>query len=199
MCLNHRTAAVLAFLATAGTGCHKPTPTPLEIVESRITERFVSKFVRPLSDPVAELAHKGADLPPELLARNKVTAIEVIRRKGAESEVIFEEETRRPPNAGMITGVQNARKIGLYYPASLDQPEIEVRVNYDCDICGFVAVHVVVPNPLACRKGEMKWYISAGNTLEQAALPLNRSRSKWPPAERFGNLCTHRTSSRRNS
>src|SRR5262245_50019173 len=151
MRLSHQAIVVLALLVTAGTGCHKSTPTPQEIVESSVTEQFVSKFVRPLSDPVADLAHRGADLPPELLANNKVTAIEVIR-KGGESQVIFEDETRRPPSAGMTTGVENARKIGLFYPASLDQPEIEVRVNYFCDVGDFVAVHVVVPNPLLAPK-----------------------------------------------
>jgi hypothetical protein len=52
----------------------------------------------------------------------------------------------------MTTGVQNARNIGLFYPASLDQPEIEVRMNYSCDVGGHVAVHLVVPNPSLVTK-----------------------------------------------
>jgi hypothetical protein len=151
MCLNHQTVIFLAFLVPVGTGCYKSKLTSQEIVENSITEQFVSKYVRPLSDPVAELAHRGTELPPELLATNRVTTVEVSRKQG-DVQVIFEDETRRPPSAGMITVVPHAQKIGLYYPASLDQPEIEVRVNYSCDIGDFVAVHVVVPNPLLVAK-----------------------------------------------
>jgi len=151
VCRKQQTVAILAFLIAAVMGCRKSAPTPQEILESNITEQFVSKYVRPLSDPIADLAHRGVDLPPELLARNNVTAIEVCR-KGGESQIIFEDDTRRPPSAGMTTGVENARKIGLFYPASFDQSEIEVRVNYFCDVGDFVAVHVVVPNPLLGAK-----------------------------------------------
>ena len=48
----------------------------------------------------------------------------------------------------MTTAVANALNLGVFYPATPDQEEIEVRVNYFCDIADFVAVHVVVPNPL---------------------------------------------------
>lgn len=130
----------------AGAGCHGRR-TPHEVAQDSITEQFTRKYIRPLSDPVAALAHRGDSLPPELLASNRVVAVEVHPRKG-ESKTIFEDQTRRPPNDGMITGVDHARNVGLYYPASLDQPEIEVRMNYFCDIGDFVAVHVVVPNPL---------------------------------------------------
>ena len=128
-----------------GVGCHQRTQH--EIVEDSITERFARKYIRPLSDPVAALAHRGDSLPPELLASNRVVVVEVHPKNG-ETKTIFEDQTRRPPNDGMITGVDHARNVGLYYPASLEQPEIEVRMNYFCDIGDFVAVHVVVPNPL---------------------------------------------------
>jgi hypothetical protein len=48
----------------------------------------------------------------------------------------------------MVTGVPNARGVGFFYPATSDQPSVEVRMNYDCDAFGHIAVHLVVPNPL---------------------------------------------------
>jgi hypothetical protein len=130
-----------------GCASRKPWPSKAQkACANSVTERFVTKYVRPLSDPVALLAHKGADLPAELLASNRVTCVEVKPRKG-ESRILFQNESRRPPDGGMTTGVDHARNLGVYYPVSGDQKEIEVRMNYFCDIGDFVAVHVVVPNP----------------------------------------------------
>jgi hypothetical protein len=53
----------------------------------------------------------------------------------------------------MITGVNNARNVGLFFPASLNQSKIEVRMNYLYDTGDFTAVHLVVPNPLLLPKG----------------------------------------------
>jgi hypothetical protein len=139
----------LVFVLVAVTGCHQPTPH--ELLESGITVQYARKCVRPLSDPVAVLAHKGADLPPELLRSNQVTLVELIHKKG-DRQTLFQDEKRRPPSDGMVTSVDHAHNIGLFFPATLTQPEIEVRVNYSCDIGDFVAVHVVVPNPLAVAK-----------------------------------------------
>jgi hypothetical protein len=151
---HHRLILSLLILFTIGIGCasHKPYLSKTQqAVEDNVTERFVLKYVRPLSDPVAALAHRGVNLPPGLLASNRVTLVEVISKKG-ERRTLFEDESRRPPEGGMITGVDNARNIGVFFPVTLDQPEIEVRMNYDCDIGDFVAVHVVVPNPLLVPK-----------------------------------------------
>ena len=126
-------------------GCHRRTPD--DIVEDSVTEEFVSKYVRPRSDPVAALAHEGSNIPPDLLVANRIVLVEVIPR-GGNSRIIFEDDARRPPFDGTTSRARNARKIGLSYPACLSQPEIEVRVNYECDVGNFVAVHVVVPNPV---------------------------------------------------
>jgi hypothetical protein len=149
MHVSHQFVLPFVFVLFSVTGCHKPTPD--EIIEDSITEQYVSKYVRPMSDPIAALVHKGVAPPPELLVSNRVTAIEVIPNKG-EGYTMFKDEARRPPSHGMITVVNHARNIGLFYPASLDQADIEVRMNYSCDIGDFVAVHVVVPNPLLLKK-----------------------------------------------
>jgi hypothetical protein len=53
----------------------------------------------------------------------------------------------------MITRIKNAHGIGLFFPATPSQPEVEVRVNYSNDFGDDgVAVHVVVPNPLLAKK-----------------------------------------------
>jgi len=149
MRLNRQLPLLLAFLMIAGTGCRR---TPHQIAADSITAHFVLKYVRPMSYPVAVLAYKGLDIPPALLASNRVTLVELISQTG-DRRTIFEDEKRRPPtDGGMITGVEHASKIGLFYPASLDQPEIEVRVNYYCELGDSVAVHIVVPNPLLLPK-----------------------------------------------
>jgi hypothetical protein len=73
--------------------------------------------------------------------------VEVKSRKG-EARILFQDDSRRPLDSGMTTGVRNAHNVGVFYPVTPDQNEIEVRMNYFCDIGDFVAVHVVVPNPL---------------------------------------------------
>jgi len=141
-------AILIALLA--GTGCQ--TRDPHDRVADAVTEEYVDRYVRPLSDPVARLAHKGLEIPPGLLQSNRVTLVEVRPLKG-ESRIIFKDDTRRPPEDGMITGVEHARKIGLYCPATLNQSEVEVRVNYFNDFGDdFVAVHIVSPNPLLVEK-----------------------------------------------
>jgi hypothetical protein len=55
----------------------------------------------------------------------------------------------------MTTGVPNAEGVGFSYPKSADQPSVEVRMNYKCDAFGYIAIHVVVPNPLVIV-GEQK-------------------------------------------
>ncbi len=139
----------LAFAILFGTGCRQRTQH--EVFADSITEDFVRRHVRPLSDPVADLAYSGVDLPPDFLAANKITAVEVTR-KGSDSQTVFEDEQQRPPNDGMITGVQNARNIGLFFPLTLEQPEIEVRMNYSFANDDFIAVHLVVPNPWVLGK-----------------------------------------------
>jgi hypothetical protein len=54
----------------------------------------------------------------------------------------------------MTTAVDHARHVGVMYPASLNQPNIELRINYFCDLGDFVAVHVVVPNPVLQPKSK---------------------------------------------
>lgn len=128
-----------------------PRLTMREGVAALVTEAYVKKHVRPLSDPVALAAHHPTDLDQTLLDANQITAVEVNPRNG-KSKTIYENESRRPPNDGMVTGVPNARQIGFFYPASPDQPTVEVRVNHDCDAFGHIAVHLVVPNPLVIAK-----------------------------------------------
>lgn len=116
-----------------------------------ITEEYVRKYVRPLCDPVALEAHHTADFDRKVLDANHITTIEVIPRHG-KRKTVYEDESKRPVSDGMVTGVPNAQHIGFYYPASSDQPTVEVRMNYDCDAFGHIAVHVVVPNPLVIAK-----------------------------------------------
>ena len=147
----HRTAFVAVALAVVmGTAC-TDRPPPVDVVqraiEENITDRFVWDVVRPSTDVVATLAHRGADLPAELLASNRVTLVEVVTTSG-ERRTLFSDESIRPPEKGFATGVPNAHKIGVFFPVSLDQAEIEVRMNYHCDVGDFVAVHVVVASPL---------------------------------------------------
>src|SRR5262245_11489963 len=118
---------VLSIVLLTGAGCHRRTPQ--DTVAAAITEDYAYRSVRPLSDPVARLAHKGAEIPAGLLQSNRVTLVELIPQKG-ERRTLFEDDRRRPPNDGMVTGVDYAHNIGLYYPMNLSQPEIEVRVNY---------------------------------------------------------------------
>ncbi|GEP45782.1 hypothetical protein BGE01nite_50730 [Brevifollis gellanilyticus] len=129
-----------------------PPKTDREIAAESITEDFVVKYVRPFADPVAKAAHTPDNLPEALLLANKITLVEVIpmsaRYVPEDPKVVYTGRIDRPPNSGMITGVPNAQKIGLFFPAKLDQPEVEVRMNYSCDVCGFIAVHLIVPNPL---------------------------------------------------
>ena len=142
-------ACLLAMLIVSGCASRstwQPTKEQ-EACASSVTEQFARRYIRSLSDPVALLAHNGKEIPPGLIASNRVTRVE-IRPKEGDTRVLFEDESRRPPEGGMITQVENAHKIGVYYPATPDQKEIEVRVNYFCDIGDFVAVHVIVPNPL---------------------------------------------------
>ena len=120
---------LLVLLMSAATGCR----TPHEVAADSITVHFVLKYVRPKSDPIAILAHDGAAIPPSVLASNRVTLVEVIFRGG--ESTVFENDAIRPPtDGGMITGVEATPKIGLFYPASLNQPEIEVRANYYCEL-----------------------------------------------------------------
>jgi hypothetical protein len=155
----HASVCIMVALL-AGTGCRHLSPR--DTVAGAITEEYAWRYVHPLSDPVARLAQKGIEIPPGLLQSNRVTCVELImhkwikeeRRSVGERRIIFENEARRPPNDGMVTGVDHARNIGLYYPVTLSQPEVEVRVNYFNDFGDdFVAVHVVVPNPLLVKNG----------------------------------------------
>ena len=150
-----RNSLMLSLVVVATHGC-RPSPSSKSFQDraaESITEDFVERYVRPLSDPVANAAHASPDIPNELLLASRVTAVEIHpRRKAPEGgnrpSTVYENESIRPPSDGMITGVPNARLIGLFYPKTSDQEEVEVRMNYDCDLCGFIAVHVIVPNPL---------------------------------------------------
>jgi hypothetical protein len=141
----------LAVGLLTATGCRRPSPH--DIVADAITEEYSERYVHPLCDPVARLARKGDEIPPGLLHSNRVTLVEVIL-KGGERRTIFQDEADRPPgDGGMVTVVDHARGIGLFYPATLSQREIEVRVNYSNDFGdAFVAVHLAVPNPLLIEK-----------------------------------------------
>ena len=140
----------LAVALIAVSGCRNVSPN--DKVAAAITEEYAYLYVRPLSDPVARLAHKGLEIPPSLLQSNRVTMVEVSTSKG-ECRIIFEDNTHRPPSSGMVTGVDGAHSIGLYFPVTLSQPEVELRVNYHNDFGDdFVAVHVVAPNPLLVEK-----------------------------------------------
>jgi hypothetical protein len=135
---------LLAFLTSVGSGCR----TAHEVAADSITVHFVLKQVRPKSDPIAILAHDGAEIPQSLLVSNRVTLVEVISRDG-QRRTVYENDAICPPtDGGMITGVEATPKIGLFYPASLKQPEIEVRANYYCELGHSVAVQLVVLNPL---------------------------------------------------
>lgn len=151
--MHHQHLACLLVLPIlAGCASHSSWPTKeQEACALSITERFAHKYIRPLSDPVALLAHDGKLIPADLSASSRVTYVEIIPKKG-DRLVLFEDQSKRPPEGGMLTQVENADKIGIFYPATTDQKEIEVRVNYFCDIGDFVAVHVIVPNPLLTSK-----------------------------------------------
>jgi hypothetical protein len=135
-----------------------------------ITEEYVTKYVRPLSDPVALAAHHTTDFDQTLLNANQITAIEVNPRNG-KSQTVYRDKSKRPPNDGMVTGVPNARRIGFYYPASADQASVEVRVNHSCDVFGHIAVHLVVPNPLVLAQEQA----NANKTSQINALPAVHS------------------------
>src|SRR5262245_53210216 len=110
----------ILIVLLAGTGCR--TRDPHDLVASAVIEEYAYRYVRPLSDPVARFAHKGLEIPPSLLQSNRVTLVEVRPQKG-ESRIIFEDDTRRPPNDGMITDVDHAHNIGLYFPVTFNQHE----------------------------------------------------------------------------
>lgn len=150
-----------------------PRLTMKEEVAALVTEAYVKKYVRPHSDPVALAAHHTTDFDESLLETNQVTSIDVIPRNG-KSKVLYENESRRPPNAGMVTAVPNARNIGFYYPASPEQPTVEVRVNHDCDAFGHIAVHVVVPNPLVIAKQQSEAAKSANSTAPHDPSPARQ-------------------------
>jgi hypothetical protein len=134
-----------------------------------VTEEYVDKYVRPLSDPVALVAHHTAEFDKKVLDANHITAIEVTPRHG-DSKTVYEDESKRPPNDGMVTGVPNARGIGFFYPASPNQPTVEVRMNYDCDAFGHIAIHLVVPNPLVSVE-EQKDANKEGQAPTKSAAP----------------------------
>ena len=146
--------SLLCFAAMGAIVSCRPAPpkTDHDVAAESITEDYVRRYVRPLADPVARAAHDPATLPKALLVANRVISVEVIpmgaRYVPENPTVVYTGSVARPPNSGMITGVPNAEKIGLYYPQTLDQPEVEVRMNYSCDVCGYIAVHLIVPNPL---------------------------------------------------
>lgn len=143
--LGQQLIVALELFLLAALGCHQRTSH--EMVEERITEEFASLHIRPLSDPVAILAHNGAVIPQQLLQSNRVTLVEVIPKKG-ELRVLYENTKEEPPSDGFITDVRNAHNIGLAYPATPTQSLIWVRVNYFCEMGDSVAIHLVVPNPL---------------------------------------------------
>lgn len=150
-----------------------PSLTMKERAASLITEEYVTKYVRPFSDPIALAAHHTTDFDQALLDANKITAVEVNPRKG-ESKTVYKDESIRPPSDGMVTGVPNARQIGFYYPASSDQPSVEVRVNHRCDVFGHIAVHLVAPNPLVLAQQQA----DANKASQINALPVVHSESR---------------------
>lgn len=150
-----------------------PRLTMKEEVAALVTEAYVKKYVRPHSDPVALAAHHATDLDQSLLDAHQITAIEVNPRNG-KSKTIFENESRRPPNEGMVTGVPNAHNIGFFYPASPDQPTVELRVNHDCDAFGHIAIHLVVPNPLVIAKQKANANKAANSTSSHDPLPAGQ-------------------------
>ena len=138
---------LIVGLSVIGSGCRGVTLH--QKVANRLTEYYAYRYVRPLTDPIAFRVHRGEDLPRDLVLSNRVTLVELIPHGGGDRKTLFDDETRRPPNDGMVTGVDYAHGIGLFFPVTHSQPDIEVRVNYHCELGGdFVAVHVVVPNPL---------------------------------------------------
>jgi hypothetical protein len=154
MHITLRAGIYFVAMAFTGSGCRQASPRQRahDKVADAITEEYAYLYVRPLSDPIAQLVHKGMEIPPELLKRNRVTLVEVTPQKG-KGRTVFEDKGVQPLNDGMVTGVEHAHGIGLYYPATLSQPEVEVRVNYSNDFGDDgVAVHVVAPNPLLIAK-----------------------------------------------
>ena len=154
--MNLRTAAFLVFgtvaFSLAGSACARKTAH--DKAADAVTDRYVYRYVRPLTNPVARLAHKGLPIPKELIEKARITMIEVIPEEGG-SRIVFEDETKRPPNSGMITGLPNAYGVGLFFPADLAQSDVELRINYRCELGdGFVAIHVIAPNPLILKQNE---------------------------------------------
>jgi hypothetical protein len=143
-----RTIVTVAFAVVLG-GCADPATRDRKKVEDRLTEYYAHRYVRPVTSPIAFQVHRGEELSTDLLRANGITLVEVNSHKGSEWLTLYEDEAIRPPSDGMITGVRYARGIGLFYPKSISQPDVEVRVNYRCEVGGdSVHIHVVVPNPL---------------------------------------------------
>jgi len=142
------TVAAVAFIVTVG-GCADRASRVHQKVEDRLTEYYAYRYVRRVTDPIAFQVHRGQQPSVDLLRSNRIALVEVIPHDGGERRALYEDETIAPPCDGMITGVRYAHGIGLFFPTNISQPDIQVRVNYSCELGGdSVHIHVVVPNPL---------------------------------------------------
>lgn len=143
-----RTIVTVAFVAVLA-GCADRSSRVHREVEDHLTEYYAYRYVRRVTDPTAFQVHRGEPLSTDLLRANRITLIEVIPYDKGDRRTIYEDETICPPSDGMVTAVRYAHGIGLFFPETSTQPDIQVRVNYRCEMGGdSVHIHVVVPNPL---------------------------------------------------
>ena len=141
--------SLMILAALALLGCQQKSYK--EEVADAITDQFVMKHIKPLADPVARAAHMDGKVEPALLESSRITEVEIhgVHQPTGANGVIFRHEEIRPQSAGMVTGTSNTHySVGVFYPATREQAEIEVRMNFRCDICRGVSLHLIVPNPL---------------------------------------------------
>lgn len=131
-------------------------------VESSITSEFISQKVKPFSDPIAKKVHFNEPIDEHECVENGISLIELHKDEydffsGEESSIIlFEDDSIRPETSGFQTGLLNHSTIGIYFPQSVNQSKIELRMNYSCELGRSLAIHVVVDNPLLSERPEKR-------------------------------------------
>lgn len=122
-----------------------------DVLVNSITKDFVTKYALPIANYVRSTIRKSGEVS-NIKFPKEVTLGELTSNHGVVN-TLFKDESRRPPTDGrLITAVNHLANVDLIYPASLDQSEIELHVNVFSQTEDFVAIHIVVPNPLLLTK-----------------------------------------------